>query len=109
MAPEVSAIIPTYNRSIAAAAVESALNQTSVDFELIVVDDGSTDFTCEQMRETYASNPRFRMIRIEHRGPAAARNAGVAAARAPMIAFLDSDDLWAPDKLARQLRFADER
>jgi glycosyltransferase involved in cell wall biosynthesis len=105
MAPEVSAIIPTYNRAMAGAAVESALHQTDVDFELIVVDDGSTDFTCEQMRETYRSNPRFRMIRIEHRGPAAARNAGVAAALAPMIAFLDSDDLWAPGKLARQLRF----
>ena len=105
MAPEVSAIIPTYNRAMAGAAVESALHQTDVDFELIVVDDGSTDFTCEQMRETYRSNPRFRMIRIEHRGPAAARNAGVAAALGPMIAFLDSDDLWAPDKLARQLRF----
>jgi glycosyltransferase involved in cell wall biosynthesis len=108
MAPEVSAIIPTYNRAMAAAAVESVLAQGGVDFELVVVDDGSTDSTCERMRETYGSNPRWRMIRIEHRGPAAARNAGVAAGRAPMVAFLDSDDLWASGKLARQVRFMRE-
>jgi glycosyltransferase involved in cell wall biosynthesis len=102
--PEVSVVIPVWNRAIAGASVESALAQRGVDFELIVVDDGSTDYRVAQLAETYARDPRFRMIRIEHRGPGAARNAGVAIANSALIAFLDSDDLWAPEKLEKQLR-----
>ncbi len=113
MAPEVSVIIPTYNRAMAGEAVQSALAQTNADFELIVVDDGSTDpiweqLACERLARTVAARCEFQMLRIEHRGPAAARNAGVAIARAPLIAFLDSDDLWAPGKLERQLAFMRE-
>lgn len=105
MAPEISVIIPTYNRAIAGASVQSALEQSNVDFEVIVVDDGSTDGSCEQLQQSFGKNPRFRMIRIDHRGPAAARNAGVNLSSGRWVAFLDSDDLWAPDKLARQVEF----
>ena len=69
---------------------------------MIVIDDGSTDGTAEHLTSL---GKTIRIERIEHRGPAAARNRGVALARAPLIAFLDSDDLWAPTKLERQLAF----
>jgi glycosyltransferase involved in cell wall biosynthesis len=103
--PEVSIILPTYNRrTIVCEAVASVLAQRDADFELIVVDDGSTDDTGEVL----ADLNEMRVERIAHRGPAAARNRGVTIARAPLIAFLDSDDLWAPDKLRRQLAFMRE-
>jgi glycosyltransferase involved in cell wall biosynthesis len=105
MAPEVSVIIPTNNRrAMVREAVASVLAQRDVDFELIVVDDGSTDGTCEMLAQLH----RVTVERAERRGPAAARNRGVALASAPLIAFLDSDDVWAPDKLHRQLAFMRE-
>ncbi|MGA7871157.1 MAG: glycosyltransferase family A protein [Candidatus Binatus sp.] len=103
MTPEVSVIIPTYNRcAMLREAIDSVLAQTSRAFELIVVDDGSTDGTAEQLTRF---DKTIRIERIEHRGPAAARNRGVAIARGPLIAFLDSDDLWSPTKLERQFAF----
>jgi glycosyltransferase involved in cell wall biosynthesis len=106
MNPAVSVIIPTYNRGSVVAAIESVWAQRGAHFELIVVDDGSTDGTPSQL-ESLVERRRgvTRMLRTEHRGVAAARNAGIAMAAAPLIAFLDSDDLWAPDKLARQIEF----
>ena len=105
MAPEVSVIIPTHNRrSMVCEAIASVLAQRDAGFELIVVDDGSTDGTSEML----ADIDDVTVERTERRGPAAARNRGVAMARAPLIAFLDSDDLWAPDKLHRQLAFMRE-
>lgn len=106
MNPAVSVIIPTYNRSCVLAAVESVLAQRGAHFELIVVDDGSTDGTWSQL-ECLNERKRgvTRMLHTEHRGVGAARNAGIAIAAAPLVAFLDSDDLWAPDKLARQINF----
>ena len=99
--PLVSIIIPTRNReALVAAAIDSVLNQTQQDFELIVVDDGSTDATQEVVR---AYGKRISCLRIDHAGPSAARNCGIAAAQADLIAFLDSDDLWMPRKLERQL------
>ena len=83
-------------------AVESVLAQTSDDFELIVVDDGSTDQTAAELRRMGGA---LRVIVQEHRGVAAARNRGVSAARGRYVAFLDSDDLWCPDKLAVQMAF----
>jgi glycosyltransferase involved in cell wall biosynthesis len=80
------------------------LAKRDADFELIVVDDGSTDGTLEQL----ARFDRTTIERSERRGPAAARNRGVALANAPLIAFLDSDDLWKPEKLSRQLGFMRE-
>jgi glycosyltransferase involved in cell wall biosynthesis len=103
MTPEVSVIIPTYNRrAMVLEAIDSALAQSVTAFELIVVDDGSTDGTGEHLIRVHKP---IRIERIEHSGPAAARNRGVALAGAPLIAFLDSDDLWAPTKLDRQLAF----
>jgi glycosyltransferase involved in cell wall biosynthesis len=103
MTPEVSVIIPTYNRrAMLLEAVDSVLAQSFESFELIVVDDGSTDGTAEHLTRL---EKRIRIERIDHRGPAAARNRGVELARAPLIAFLDSDDLWSPTKLESQLAF----
>ncbi len=103
MTPEVSVIIPTYNRrAMLLEAIDSVLAQSSQSFELIVIDDGSTDGTAEQLTRL---DKAIRFERIDHCGPAAARNRGVALASAPLIAFLDSDDLWAPTKLERQLAF----
>jgi glycosyltransferase involved in cell wall biosynthesis len=105
MLPQVSVIIPTYNRrAMVREAVASVLAQRDANFELIVVDDGSTDGTSE----TLAKHDCVRVERTRHQGPAAARNLGVALASAPLIAFLDSDDLWASDKLLRQLAFMRE-
>ena len=103
MTPEVSVVIPAFNRrAMLVEAIDSVLAQSIDSFELIVVDDGSTDGTAEHLTR-FAETIRFE--HIEHRGPAAARNRGVAMARAPLIAFLDSDDLWSPTKLERQLAF----
>ena len=106
MNPDVSVIIPTYNRPSVLAAVESVMAQRAAHFELIVVDDGSTDDTWHQL-ELIAPHARgvMRLLRTPHRGVAAARNAGLAIATAGLVAFLDSDDLWAPDKLVRQVEF----
>jgi glycosyltransferase involved in cell wall biosynthesis len=109
MSLEVSVIIPTYNRrAIVREAIDSVLAQT-VDLELIVVDDGSSDGTGEDLARLGAERAEtVRIERMANCGPAAARNRGVAMARAPLVAFLDSDDLWAPEKLARQLQFMRE-
>ncbi|MBI2567693.1 MAG: glycosyltransferase family 2 protein [Candidatus Schekmanbacteria bacterium] len=98
---DVSAVIPTHNRaSLVVTAIESVLAQSRPPAELIVVDDGSTD---ETGRVLATFEPRIRVIRQENRGVSAARNAGIAAARAPWIALLDSDDYWTADKLAAQI------
>lgn len=101
--PAVSAVIPTYNRlPLLMQAVESVRAQTFGDWELIVADDGSTDGSAEAVDGL--GDPRIRVLRLPHTGrPAAARNAGLAAARGEWVAFLDSDDLWEPHKLALQL------
>ena len=108
-APPVSVVIPTYNRAaFLPEAVSSVLNQTGVDFELIVVDDGSTDESGAYLAtlaaiHTGACRP-VRVIRLDHTGmPGAVRNAGARDATGRYLAFLDSDDLWLADKLARQL------
>ena len=111
---EVSVVIPTFNRwPMIAEAVASVMAQRRVDFELIIVDDGSGDETVTQLpalADLIRSEQRpVRTLRMRNRGPAAARNLGVAAAGAPLIAFLDSDDLWETDKLERQLRHMRQR
>lgn len=105
MTASVSVIVPTHNRPSVFAAIASVLAQHDAEFELIVVDDGSTDGTWPELQRIAAKAPAMCLLRTENRGVAAARNAGIAMARAALSAFLDSDDLWAPDKLARQVEF----
>jgi glycosyltransferase involved in cell wall biosynthesis len=101
--PQVSVIIPTYNRAwCLREAVDSVLSQNFRGFELIVVDDGSTDETPQLLQE-YGDS--IQMLRQGNRGVSAARNAGIAASRGALIAFLDSDDLWLKGKLERQMEF----
>jgi glycosyltransferase involved in cell wall biosynthesis len=104
--PLVSIIIPTYNRaSWLLEAVESVFEQTVRDFELIIIDDGSTDDTAESLKKS----ARPFMYRFqENQGVSHARNQGLLSARGKWIAFLDSDDLWLPKKLESQLRFLSE-
>ncbi|MGA2506575.1 MAG: glycosyltransferase family A protein [Chitinispirillaceae bacterium] len=109
MTPTVAVIIPTYNRAaLVERAVRSVLGQTFRDYELVVVDDGSTDGTAE-LPLFKNSDPRLRCLKIpENRGVSAARNAGVKATSAPWLAFLDSDDEWLPEKLEKQVRWTIE-
>ncbi len=101
--PLVSVILPTYNRAWSLReAVDSVLSQKGIDFELIVVDDGSTDGTGELLAE-YAG--RLRCIRQENRGVSAARNRGISDSEGELIALIDSDDRWLPGKLAAQVAF----
>lgn len=100
-APAVSVVIPAYNRAhCVAAAVKSVFAQTFKDFEIIAVDDGSSDGTGEVL-ERFGST--IRLIRQDNHGVSSARNTGVRAARGKWIAFLDSDDQWHADKLERQI------
>jgi glycosyltransferase involved in cell wall biosynthesis len=100
----VSVIIPTFNRAHKIArAVASVLYQTFTDYEIFVVDDGSEDTTPEVLSQ-FGSH----IARITHSrnlGVSAARNTGIRRSRSPLIAFLDSDDYWLPDKLAAQVSF----
>jgi glycosyltransferase involved in cell wall biosynthesis len=101
--PEVSVVIPTRDGSrLLALTLHSVLRQRGVDLEVVVVDDGSDDETAEVAAAF--GDPRIRLVRHEvPQGVSAARNRGIAEAKGTWVAFLDDDDLWAPDKLARQL------
>jgi glycosyltransferase involved in cell wall biosynthesis len=102
--PDVAVVIPTRNRwdLLSSAALPAALGQEGVTVEVIVVDDGSTDVTSE--RVDAIDDSRLRLVRHEFsRGVAQARNSGIQVASASWVAFLDDDDLWAPDKLRLQL------
>jgi glycosyltransferase involved in cell wall biosynthesis len=103
MNPKVSVIIPTYNRSVEVRnAIESVLCQTFTDFEVVVVDDGSSDDTGKILRETYGD--RIRYYFQTNQGLSAALNKGLAEARGEWVAFLDSDDLWEKEKLEWQFK-----
>jgi len=100
---DVSVIIPTYNRGwIISEAIESVLAQTFDAYELIVVDDGSNDNTADIL---YKYGRKIRIIRQTNQGVSAARNRGILSSTGEFIALLDSDDLWLPKKLDRQVAF----
>ena len=101
--PVVSVILPVFNRAVTLGrCVESVRAQTFTDWEIVAVDDGSSDNSVERLE--HFADPRVRVLRHEHnRGPAAARNTALAAARGEYFALLDSDDEWLPGKLAAQL------
>lgn len=106
--PKVTVVIPTYNREgFIGAAIGSVLAQTFADFELIVVDDGSTDGTAAVVAAI--RDPRIRYTRQEHRGISAAMNHGLRAARGAYIARLDSDDVWLPELLETEVAVLDAR
>lgn len=104
--PKVSVIIPTYNRAdLLPRAVRSVLDQTFQDFELIIVDDCSTDNTREVVEEWQARDARVRSIFLEKNSgaPAHPKNVAVESSTGEFVAFLDSDDEWMPEKLEKQL------
>ncbi len=101
--PLVSVILPTYNRGwILKEAIDSVLAQDFPDYELIVVDDGSIDNTREIIADY---EHEIIVLRQANKGVSAARNRGIAEAAGQLVAFLDSDDLWLPQKLSRQVDF----
>jgi glycosyltransferase involved in cell wall biosynthesis len=103
--PLVSVIVPVYQRAaLVVQAVRSVFAQTLRDWELIVADDGSTDDSLLACGQLAGSDARVGMLALPHSGnPAAVRNAALCVARGEFVAFLDSDDVWMPDKLERQL------
>ena len=102
MNPLISVIIPTYNSAeFITDALKSVFAQTFPDYEVIVIDDGSTDATADIVK----SFPGVKYLRQNHRGPAAARNLGLSKSSSPLIAFLDADDQWMDDKLEIQTRY----
>ena len=104
--PTVSIIIPTYNRAhLIGEALESVFAQTYLDYEVIVVDDGSTDDTREVLK---SYGKRIRVVYQENQGISAARNRGISVSMGCYIAFLDSDDVWLPEKLERQVSYLDQ-
>ncbi len=107
----VSIILPTYNRAYCVRqAVESVLCQTFPQWELLVIDDGSTDNTEEIISSCAASDGRVRYYRQPcNKGVSAARNEGIRQAGYEYVAFQDSDDLWHADKLEKQMRIFEER
>jgi glycosyltransferase involved in cell wall biosynthesis len=104
----VSVVIPTHNRrEFLAVTLNSVLRQREVEFDVTVVDDGSTDGTAEYLRGL--EDPRVRVLRNDiPQSVCAARNQGIAATNGEWLAFVDDDDLWAPGKLALQLRAAQD-
>ena len=103
--PKVSVIIPTYNRgNFIVSTIESVLSQSYRDFEVIVVDDGSTDDTRAQLEKF---NHQIKYLYQQNQGVSATRNTGIRLAQGEYIAFLDSDDLWLADKLMIQTQILD--
>lgn len=99
----VSVIVPSYNMAhFLPQAVQAALEQSYTNFEVLIVDDGSTDNTPEVVRQ-WQHNPRVRVHRQVNGGLSHSRNEGIARTSGPLIALLDADDIWVPEKLARQV------
>ena len=100
--PTFTVVMPAYDRAATIdSAIASVLAQTQPDFELIVVDDGSTDDTAARVTAAMAIDSRIQLVRQENRGPTGARNAAFERARGRHVSLLDSDDLWMPGYLER--------
>ncbi|RXH54597.1 glycosyltransferase family 2 protein [Granulicella sibirica] len=100
----VSIVVPTYNRAYCIRkTLDSVVAQTHTNWEVLLVDDGSTDNTCALIAEAYGAEPRIRYIHQANAGVSHARNTGIRAAQGDCIAFLDSDDVWKPWKLKAQI------
>jgi len=105
----VAVIIPMFNStSTIVETLESVIGQTYTDLEIVVVDDGSTDDSVEKVRLMQGRDPRVRLVQQPNSGVAAARNNGAASTTAPYLAFVDADDLWAPEKVEAQMQLVDE-
>lgn len=103
--PLVSFCLPTYNRSeYLAEAIQSCLDQSYRNIEVVVVDDGSTDSTCQLLEYFVGKDDRVRFTTTKNRGIAAARNTAVALSKGSYIAVMDSDDLCGPDRIKRQMK-----
>jgi glycosyltransferase involved in cell wall biosynthesis len=106
--PLVSIVIPVYNsEKYLAACIDSAINQTWSNSEIIVIDDGSTDNSLK-VAQNYAAHPKVKIIRQKNKGASAARNTGLKEAKGDYIQFLDADDLLSPDKIEGQLQSLNE-
>ena len=106
--PKVSVVIPAYNTlAYLPQSLTSALKQTFTDFDVLIVDDGSTDGLAAWAAQL--SDPRVRLVTQANQGLPGARNTGVRHTEGEYIAFLDGDDLWRPDKLAKQVALLDSR
>src|SRR4026209_198594 len=103
MRPAVSVVIASRNYGrFLAGAIKSVRNQTWTDWELLIIDDGSTDNTCDVVAPFLTDN-RIHSHRTDGLGQSRAKNLGIQLSQAPLIAFLDGDDEWLPEKLERQL------
>src|SRR5207237_7493623 len=107
-APRVSVLLPVWNgEAFLEQAMESILRQTLSSFELIVIDDGSTDRTAAIADEFASRDDRVRVLRRPHEGLSATLNAGIAAARGEYVARMDADDISVPDRLQKQVAYLD--
>lgn len=105
----ISVILPTYNRAhTLSRALQSVFNQKPAPFEIVVVDDGSTDETAALVSKIAKTHPSLHYFHQSNQGPSAARNLGIRNSSGELIAFLDSDDEWLPGKLRAQLKFFEE-
>ncbi len=103
---KITAIIPTYNSAkYITEAIDSVLNQTYANIEIIVVDDGSTDNT-ENILSNYVNKNKIIYVKKKNGGPGSARNLGIKLANGEYIAFLDADDMWEKNKIEKQLSMA---
>src|SRR4051812_20201169 len=104
MSPRVSVVIPIYNRAqFIGEAVSSVLASTYEDFELLLIDDGSTDDSLDIASRVAGGDPRLRIVELPHGGVAVARNTGLREAAGELIANLDADDAMFPRRIERQI------